>query len=225
MNVKMYVTLNNSVSVLGMSWPIERFIQIVHLCWGLLWCSSYCKSGEACYRIDRFWGACWLALVDVWWMAWHASIAKADISTAYLCSLCCLPTDWTLLLWLHWKGHVKTFSPLLTSCVHYFCYAKTNDVFMKVQRETKVNVYGCARAIWNMVVFYALCIRCLSVQDTRNPDDHGETSYYNCCGLYHELASWQMILTFVVLKKALAIATNLSDLLQKLTVRMDKCSP
>jgi hypothetical protein len=33
-------------------------------------------------------------------------------------------------------------------------------------------------------------------------------------GLYHKLASGQMILTCVVLKKALAITTNLSDLLQ-----------
>ena len=118
------------------------------------------------------------------------------------------------------KGTCKNILTLVDKLHSLFSSAKTNDVFIKVQRETKVKIMAMPErpeTRWSSM-FYVLDVLCARykeilmtlVKRAADTDDPAIAAG----GLYHKLASGQMILTCVVLKKALAITTHLTDLLQ-----------
>ena len=60
------------------------------------------------------------------------------------------------------KGACKNILTLVDKLRSLFCYAKTNDVFMKVQRETKVNVMAVPERseTWWSSMLYVLDVIC-----------------------------------------------------------------
>ena len=70
------------------------------------------------------------------------------------------------------KGTCKNILTIVDKLHSLFSYAKTNYVFMKVQRETKVKVMAMPeRSETRCMVFYVLCTRYYLCKIQGNPDD------------------------------------------------------
>ena len=118
------------------------------------------------------------------------------------------------------KGTCKEVLNLVDKLHSLFSSAKTNDTFIKVQREKEVTVLAIperSEKRWSSM-FYVSDVVCSRYEEIlitllKRAKDN-DAPALTCGGMYHKLATGKMILTCVILKRLLAITTNLSDILQ-----------
>lgn len=204
--------------------PIERFVQIVHLSEGSYTAQVIAKEVEKLVTELAHFGCILTGLGADGASVMSGKLAgvQALLKQMYpwLIYVHCVAHRLNLVVVTSLKGTCKNILTLVDKLHSLFSSAKTNDVFIKVQRETKVKIMAMperSETRWSSL-FYVLDVLCARykeilmtlVKRAADTDDPAITAG----GLYHKLASGQMILTCVVLKKALAITTNLSDLLQ-----------
>ena len=204
--------------------PIERFVQLVHLSDGSYGAQAIIKEVEKLVTelihvggVLTGLGADGASVMSGQWADVQALLKQIY---PWLIYVHCVAHRLNLLIVSSLKGTCKNILTLVDKLHALFSSAKTNDVFMKVQQETSVKVMAMperSETRWSSM-FYVLDVICARYKEilmtlVKRAADNDDLAI-TAGGLYHKLASGQMILTCVALKKALAITTNLSDLLQ-----------
>ena len=204
--------------------PIEKFVQLVHLSDGSYGAQAIVKEVEKLVTelihvegVLTGLGADGASVMSGQWAGMQALLKQIY---PWLIYVHCVAHRLNLVIVASLKGTCKNILTIVDKLHSLFSSAKTNDVFMKVQQETSVKVMAMperSETRWSSM-FYVLDVICARYKEilmtlVKRAADNDDLAI-TAGGLYHKLASGQMILTCVALKKALAITTNLSDLLQ-----------
>lgn len=204
--------------------PIERFVRIAHLSEGSYTAQDIVKEVEKLVTELVGFGCMLTGLgadgASVMSGEWAGVQALLKQNYPWLIYIHCVAHRLNLVVVKSLKGTCKNILTLVDKLHSLFSSAKTNDIFVQIQQQSKVKVMAMperSETRWSSM-FYVLDVLCTRYKEilmtlVKRAADTDDPAII-AGGLYHKLASGEMILTCVVMKKALAITTNLSDLLQ-----------
>ena len=205
--------------------PCERFLGFVHLSEGSFTAKDILKALDKTVDDILSYGCLLVSLAGD-----GASVISGEIAGVQAL----LKQIHPCLIYIHCVAHrlnlvvvkaLKDICPrlikLLDKLHALFSSSKTNDVFIVIQQQAKAGkilaMPARSEVRWSSMfhVLEVLCICFYEILMTLNKrsSDNDEPAI-TAGGLYHQLATGKLILTSVILKNALAITTNHTNILQ-----------